>query len=75
MGDRSEYQALLDMRDGVNCPRGLGLDTIVSGVVHTPYDLRLDALWRHDGAIASLSRAVRAKFISDASDAVMRGDI
>lgn len=78
----SEYQNLLDMRNGENCPRGLAaIGTIIGGVVHEAQDARraarlreLETLWRSAGVRNAYPRSVRMEFIREASNFVTEGD-
>jgi hypothetical protein len=54
-------------------PGTAAANTIIGDAVNDPY-VRLAALWRHDGAIAALSRQSRASLIKEASDTVTRGN-
>jgi hypothetical protein len=44
--------------------------TIIGGALDLP-DNRLSALWRHDGAVAALSREYRARLLCEASSRVV----
>jgi hypothetical protein len=48
-----------------------GVATIAGAAVLEPYDVRLDALWRHDSVKAALPRQYRAALINEASRRVM----
>lgn len=41
--------------------------TIAGAAVLEPYDVRLAALWRHDGAVSYLHPEYRASLINEAS--------
>ena len=53
----------------------LATGTIAGGAVHEPHDQRIAALWRHDGAIQGVDRALRVSLIREASNAMVRGDL
>ena len=42
-------------------------NTIAGSTVREPYDVRLDALWRHDSVKAALPREYRVELLRQAS--------
>jgi hypothetical protein len=52
----------------------LAAGTIAGGAVSEPYDVRIDALWRHDSVKAALPREYRIALLNEASRHVVGGD-
>jgi hypothetical protein len=48
----------------------IAVGTVAGGAVQEPFDVRLAALWQHDGAVSYLQREYRVSLINEASKSI-----